>query len=80
MYTLLSRIDQGLEPLKVSFEKHVKQVGLDEISKEAKEAGEVCCNSIWLPHLLLTFFSSFLYRNPKYLSAFCSASTENTLI
>jgi hypothetical protein len=41
MYTLLSRIDQGLEPLKSNFEKHVKQVGLDEISKEAKEAGEV---------------------------------------
>jgi cullin 1 len=40
MYTLLSRIDQGLEPLKVSFEKHVKQVGLDEISKEAKEAAD----------------------------------------
>lgn len=40
MYTLLSRIDGGLEPLKAAFEKHVKQVGLDEILKEAKEASE----------------------------------------
>ncbi len=41
MYTLLSRIDKGLDPLKANFEKHVKQTGLDEILKEAKDAAEV---------------------------------------
>lgn len=76
MYTLLSRIDQGLEPLKSNFEKHVKQVGLDEISKEAKEAGEVCL----LSFIILTI-CVYLYkqcRNLKYLLAFCFAFTENT--
>jgi cullin 1 len=40
MYTLLSRIKDGLDPLKALFEKHVKAVGLEEIQKETKEASE----------------------------------------
>ena len=33
MYTLLSRIPEGLEPLRKRFEAHVKQAGLSSISK-----------------------------------------------
>ena len=33
MYTLLSRISEGLEPLRKRFEAHVKQAGLSAISK-----------------------------------------------
>lgn len=40
MYTLLSRIKDGLEPLKTQFEAYVKAVGQDEILKDAKNAAE----------------------------------------
>lgn len=40
MYSLLSRIKEGLDPLKQLFEKHLKTVGSEEIQKEAKEAAE----------------------------------------
>lgn len=40
MYTLLSRIKDGLEPLKTQFEAYVKAVGQDEIQKDAKNASE----------------------------------------
>lgn len=73
MYSLLSRIDGGLEPLKSNFEKHVKQVGLDEILKEAKEASEVLCELYASVEMYLQ-----TTRNHKFLSAFCCASTEST--
>jgi cullin 1 len=39
MYSLLSRIPEGLEPLRKRFEGHVKQAGLAAISKLVGEAG-----------------------------------------
>ncbi|KAF5322714.1 hypothetical protein D9619_000259 [Psilocybe cf. subviscida] len=39
MYSLLSRIAEGLEPLRKRFEDHVKQAGLTAVSKLAGEAG-----------------------------------------
>lgn len=39
MYSLLSRIPEGLEPLRKRFEAHVKQAGLTSISKLVGEAG-----------------------------------------
>jgi len=40
MYALLSRIPEGLEPLRKRFEGHVKQAGLSAISKLVGEGGE----------------------------------------
>eukprot|EP01112_Ceratiomyxa_fruticulosa_P014522 TRINITY_DN4165_c0_g1_i2.p1 TRINITY_DN4165_c0_g1~~TRINITY_DN4165_c0_g1_i2.p1 ORF type:complete len:753 (-),score=154.51 TRINITY_DN4165_c0_g1_i2:191-2449(-) len=40
MYTLLSRIKDGLEPLKAQLEHFIKEIGLMEIEKEAAEAAE----------------------------------------
>jgi len=39
MYALLSRIPEGLEPLRKRFEGHVKQAGLNAISKLVGESG-----------------------------------------
>ncbi|PFH50426.1 hypothetical protein AMATHDRAFT_61141 [Amanita thiersii Skay4041] len=39
MYALLSRIPEGLEPLRKRFESHVKQAGLSAISKLVAEDG-----------------------------------------
>ncbi|KAF9463083.1 Cullin [Collybia nuda] len=39
MYALLSRIPEGLEPLRKKFEGHVKQAGLSAISKLVGEGG-----------------------------------------
>lgn len=39
MYALLSRIPEGLEPLRKRFEGHVKQAGLSSISKLVGEGG-----------------------------------------
>jgi cullin 1 len=39
MYTLLSRIQEGLEPLRKKFEEHVKKAGLAAVSKLVGEAG-----------------------------------------
>jgi len=38
MYNLLSRIQNGLEPLKANFEKHVHKVGMSSIEEVAKTA------------------------------------------
>ena len=40
MYSLLSRIPEGLEPLRKKFEEHVKKAGLAVVSKLVGEAGE----------------------------------------
>ena len=39
MYALLSRIPEGLEPLRKKFEEHVKKAGLAAVSKLVGEAG-----------------------------------------
>lgn len=39
MYALLSRIDNGLEPLRLKFEEHVKASGLNAVSKIIGEGG-----------------------------------------
>jgi cullin 1 len=39
MYSLLSRIPEGLEPMRKKFEEHVKKAGLAAISKLVGEAG-----------------------------------------
>ena len=40
MYALLSRIPEGLEPLRKKFEEHVKRAGLDAVSKLVVEGSE----------------------------------------
>lgn len=40
MYALLSRIPEGLEPLRKRFETHVKNAGLSSVSKLVGEGGE----------------------------------------
>lgn len=39
MYSLLSRIQDGLEPLRSKFEEHVKASGLNAVSKMIPEGG-----------------------------------------
>jgi hypothetical protein len=41
MYTLLSRIPNGLEPLRKKFEEHVKRSGLDAVQKVLPAPGAV---------------------------------------
>jgi len=40
MYNLLSRITDGLEPLRTKFEAHVRRAGLNAVEKVADEAGD----------------------------------------
>jgi cullin 1 len=40
MYDLLSRIPEGLDPLRVKFETHVRKAGLQAVSKIAADASE----------------------------------------
>lgn len=42
MYTLLVRVENGLDPLKEIYEKHVKEIGLRAIHENAKQAFMVC--------------------------------------
>ena len=52
MFTLLVRIKDGLDPLRVDFEKHVKNEGLQAINSIAAEAENVCiCFSSNVHHL-----------------------------
>lgn len=37
MYTLLSRIKDGLDPLRTRFEQHVKRAGLSTIEKISED-------------------------------------------
>lgn len=39
MYALLSRVDNGLEPLRLNFEGHIKTSGLNAVSKILGESG-----------------------------------------
>jgi len=39
MYNLLSRIENGLEPLRLRFEEHVKTSGLNAVAKILGEGG-----------------------------------------
>lgn len=41
MYTLLSRIPDGLEPLRVKFEAHVRNAGLSAVSKVSADADKM---------------------------------------
>ena len=40
MYSLLSRIPEGLDPLRTRFEEHVRKAGLSAIEKIADQGGE----------------------------------------
>lgn len=40
IYTLLSRVHEGLDPLRETFEGHVKRTGLTAVEKVAGEAGD----------------------------------------
>jgi cullin 1 len=47
MYSLLARIQDGLNPLRSRFELHVKKAGLSAIEKIAEQEGEtVVCTGI----------------------------------
>ena len=46
MYSLLSRIPEGLEPLRKKFEEHVKKAGLAAVSKLVGEAGETTAGAL----------------------------------
>jgi cullin 1 len=46
MYSLLSRIPDGLEPLRSRFEKHVRRAGLNAIEKIADQGGETMVHNL----------------------------------
>lgn len=41
MYKLLSRISEGLEPLRIKFEAHVRKAGLSAVAKVAAEGDNI---------------------------------------
>lgn len=47
MYNLLSRITDGLDPLRRKFATHVRSAGLAAVEKYAKEAGDVIVSTRW---------------------------------
>jgi|SRR5579862_3014676 len=52
MYNLLSRIPDGLEPLRNKFEAHVRKAGLMAVEKVAAEAGENIEPKVYVDALL----------------------------
>lgn len=52
IYTLLSRIQGGLEPLREQFDAHVKRTGLAAVEKVAGESGEAMDPSAYVTALL----------------------------
>jgi cullin 1 len=48
MYNLLSRIPEGLDPLRRKFATHVRNAGLAAVEKYAKEAGDVIVSNFYL--------------------------------
>ncbi|KAI9867471.1 MAG: hypothetical protein M1813_009030 [Trichoglossum hirsutum] len=52
MYNLLSRIPDGLEPLRNKFEAHVRKAGLTAVEKVAAEAGENIEPKVYVDALL----------------------------
>ncbi|OAD74412.1 Cullin [Phycomyces blakesleeanus NRRL 1555(-)] len=54
MYSLLARIPDGLDPLRKSFEAHVKKAGLSAIERIAQQEGEVVDPKTYVDALLDT--------------------------
>ncbi|KAL7268368.1 ubiquitin ligase (cullin) of SCF [Rhizina undulata] len=52
MYTLLSRIPDGLDPLRTKFEAHVRRAGLTAVDKIAEEGGESLEPKVYVDALL----------------------------
>lgn len=51
MYALLSRIENGLEPLRHKFEEHVKNSGLAAVAKVLGEGSVDALVSFWITEL-----------------------------
>ncbi len=66
MYSLLSRIPEGLEPLRKKFEEHVKKAGLAAVSKLVGEAGET--TDTLDPKHTWTRYLRFTKRNSETVS------------
>lgn len=52
MYSLLSRIPEGLEPLRRKFETHVRNAGLSAVEKVANEGGDSLDPKVYVDALL----------------------------
>src|SRR5690606_17839547 len=52
MYNLLSRIQDGLEPLRRKFETHVRNAGLQAVEKIANEGGDSLDPKVYVDALL----------------------------
>ena len=52
MYNLLSRIPDGLDPLRVKFETHVRKAGLQAVEKITAEAGDNVDPKVYVDALL----------------------------
>jgi len=52
MYSLLSRIPEGLEPLRRKFETHVRNAGLSAVEKVANEGGDALDPKVYVDALL----------------------------
>jgi len=68
MYSLLSRIPEGLDPLRTRFEEHVRKAGLNSIEKIADQGGETMVYNlmIYTYQNLLLIINLFYFRNQKH--------------
>lgn len=72
MYTLLSRIPRGLEPLRTTLEKHVQNVGLQAVQTNGSAA-----INVWTPYPSPSLANLSL-RIPSYTWRHSSAYSRNT--
>ena len=60
MYSLLSRIPEGLDPLRTRFEEHVRKAGLNAIEKIADQGGETMVNNLII-YTFKFFFKQLIF-------------------
>jgi cullin 1 len=83
MYNLLSRIPNGLDPLRDRFEAHVKKAGLEAVEKvvTGDKASDVVSYSLFRPFVELLRKGSqllILYQDPKaYVDALLEVHLRN---
>jgi len=65
MYSLLSRIPEGLDPLRTRFEEHVRKAGLSAIEKIADQGGEIM--------VLNNYCFTFLFLKEKLIFSILGA-------
>lgn len=72
MYNLLSRIENGLEPLRLRFEEHVKTSGLNAVSKILGEGGADNLVRVFVVQCGIPVGSSFVWTGAESLRG-CTA-------